>query len=79
MIFMGNEGADRLANLAIGVSECPYIQKSKKANIQKIYINLPYDEKGRKKLGTGGTQKRKNGIFYQIWKKIKKIILNRWG
>ena len=42
----GNEGADRLANLAIGVSECPYAKKSKKIESnKKIYLNLPYDEK----------------------------------
>ena len=70
---MGNEGADRLANLAIGVSECLIYKNQKSKPIQKIYINLPYDEKEEgKKLGTRWDPKKKNGIFYQIWKKIKR-------
>lgn len=79
---MGNEGADRLANLAIGVSECPYIQKSKKANqSKKIYINLPYDEKEEgKKLGTRWDPKKKKWyILPNLEENKKKIILNRWG
>ena len=79
---IGNEEADRLANLAIGVSECPYIQKSKKANqSKKIYINLPYDEKEEgKKLGTRWDPKKKKWyILPNLEENKKKIILNRWG
>jgi ribonuclease HI len=36
---IGNEHADRLANMAIGVSECPYDTKS------RIYLNVPFAEK----------------------------------
>lgn len=35
---MGNEMADKLANLAIGVTKCPY-------NNNKTYINISYDNK----------------------------------
>ena len=33
---IGNDGADRLANKAIGVEQCPY---------NKVYLNVPYSEK----------------------------------
>ena len=33
---IGNDHADRLANMAIGVSECPY---------SRIYLNVPFAEK----------------------------------
>ena len=78
----GNEGADRLANLAIGVSECPYANKSKKLGSQKkIYINLPYAEKDEgKKLGTRWDPKKKKWyILPSLDEYKKKIILNRWA
>ena len=37
---IGNDNADRLANLSIGIESCPY-QRIK----SKIYVNVPYDEK----------------------------------
>lgn len=36
---IGNDGADRLANAAIGLEECPY------AAPQRIYLNVPYAQK----------------------------------
>lgn len=33
---MGNDNADRLANLAIGVTQCPY---------SRVYLNVPFAEK----------------------------------
>ena len=33
---MGNDGADRLANKAIGVEQCPY---------NKVYLTVPYENK----------------------------------
>ena len=78
----GNEGADRLANLAIGVSECPYIKKSKKIESnKKIYLNLPYDEKDEgKRLGTRWDPKKKKWYILSNLEEIrKKIILSRWG
>ena len=41
---LGNEGADKLANLAIGQTECQYANRAK-----KIYIKLPYEEKEKGK------------------------------
>jgi ribonuclease HI len=43
---IGNEGADQLANQAIGMSECPYGGRN------KIYLNVPFVQKEEvKKLG----------------------------
>jgi ribonuclease HI len=43
---IGNENADKLANLAIGLDNCPYNEKL------KIYLNVPYIKKDQlKKLG----------------------------
>ena len=78
----GNEGADKLANIAIGVTECPYQKKSKQNNAQKkIYINMPYDEKEQgKRLGTKWDPKKKKWyILPTLEENKKKIILNRWG
>ena len=56
---IGNENADRLANLAIGVESCPY-QRIK----NKIYLNVPYDEKDEaKQMGQSGIKVRKDGIL----------------
>lgn len=33
---MGNDNADRLANLAIGLTQCPYL---------RVYLNVPFAEK----------------------------------
>ena len=44
---IGNDGADKLANLAIGLDECPY-----NTNKNKIYLNVPFVQKEEvKKLG----------------------------
>ena len=70
---LGNEGADKLANLAIGQTECPYANKSK-----KIYLNLPYNEKEEgKKLGTKWDPKNKKWYIMSDTKN-KESIINRW-
>ena len=44
---VGNAGADRLANLAIGVEECPYARTPR-----RIHLRVPYAQKEEaKKLG----------------------------
>ncbi len=46
---VGNAGADKLANLAIGVSECPY---NKRVGSERVDLAVPYSEKeDAKKLG----------------------------
>ena len=52
---IGNDHADRLANLAIGVESCPY-QRIK----SKIYLKVPFDEKDEaKKLGAKWDKSKK--------------------
>ena len=46
-LSLGNEGADRLANEAIGLTSCPYFKKP------KYYLNVLYADKGKaKSLGS---------------------------
>lgn len=69
----GNEGADRLANLAIGQTSCQYANKPK-----KIYLNVPYSEKDEgKKLGTKWDPKKKKWYIFSN-SNNKETILNRW-
>jgi len=50
---VGNDGADKLANQAIGLFECPYQTK-------KIYLDVPYEKKDPiKKLGARWDTSRK--------------------
>lgn len=58
---VGNDGADRLANMAIGLESCPYASVKSSAvatrvevlpKTDKIYLNVPYARKEEaKKLG----------------------------
>ena len=60
---IGNENADRLANLAIGVTSCPY------ANIKKkIYLNVPFEEKEDAKLLGAKWDKKKEKMVYRTKK-----------
>ena len=72
----GNEGADRLANLSIGVTEPNKANQNK-----KIYIKLPYAEKEEgKKLGAKWDPKKKKWyINPSLDLTSKEIILSRWG
>jgi len=73
---LGNEGADKLANLAIGQTECQYANR-----VKKIYIKLPYEEKENgKKLGTKWDPKKKKWYIMSNMDETKKeTILNLWG
>ena len=52
---IGNDNADRLANLSIGIESCPY-QRIK----NKIYLKVPYDEKDEaKKMGAKWDKSKK--------------------
>lgn len=71
---IGNEGADRLANLAIGQTEC-------NSKPKKIYVKIPYDEKEHgKQLGAKWDPKKKKWyISPTLDIKSKETILNKWG
>ena len=54
---VGNAGADRLANVAIGVTECPYKEKK---DSRRIYLDVPYIRKDEvKKFGARWDPKKK--------------------
>lgn len=73
---MGNEGADKLANLAIGHTECEYASKPK-----RLYLKVSYDEKdAAKNLGAKWDHKKKKWyIASNIDNNTKETILNLWG
>jgi len=71
---IGNEHADRLANLSIGVESCPY-QRIK----NKIYLKVPYDEKDEaKKLGAKWDKSKKRW-YITPKNKYKVQMMGRWG
>ena len=71
---IGNEHADRLANLAIGVESCPY-QRIK----NKIYLNVPYDEKDEAKQMGAKWDKSKKRWYIEPKNKYKVQMMGRWG
>ena len=67
---LGNEMADKLANEAIGVNSCLYDNK--------IYLNVPYDEKDEaKKLGTKWDKNKKKWFIFNV-NKYKTEIIEKW-
>ena len=75
---IGNDNADRLANLAIGVESCPYSEK-KSSSKKKMYLNVPYSEKDEaKKMGAKWDVKNKK--WYTEHKNKHRIqMMGRWG
>ena len=71
---IGNDNADRLANLAIGVTSCPY-QKIK----NKIYLNVPYDEKDEAKKMGAKWDKSKKRWYIEPKNKYKLQMMGRWS
>jgi ribonuclease HI len=71
---IGNEHADRLANLAIGVTSCPY-QKSK----NKIYLNVPYEEKDEAKKKGAKWDKSKKRWYIDPKNRYKLQMMGRWS
>ena len=71
---IGNDHADRLANLAIGVESCPY-QRIK----NKIYLNVPYDEKDEAKKMGAKWDKSKKRWYIEPKNKFKVQMMGRWG
>jgi len=70
---IGNDNADRLANLAIGVESCPY------QRLKNIYLKVPYEEKDEaKKMGAKWDTKKKK--WYITPKNKNKVqMMGRWG
>ena len=71
---IGNENADRLANLSIGVTSCPY-QNIKK----KIFLDVPYEEKDEaKKMGAKWDKSKKRWYIEQN-NRYKLQMMGRWA
>ena len=66
---LGNENADKLANMAIGLENCPYVKSA------KIYISVPYVKKEDiKKLGGSWDVNKKKWFIYENSKNKKQIL-----
>ena len=78
-LSIGNEGADKLANMSIGEEECPYnspinqILKDK-----KVYLNVPFSKKDfAKSNGAKWDQDKKKWYYTEDLNKWDKDILNK--
>ena len=73
---MGNDGADRLASLAIGK-----VSVQGNRSVYKLYLDIPYDDKDRgKRLGTKWDPKKKKWyIMSDMDERRKETILNAWS
>ena len=71
---IGNDHADRLANLAIGIESCPY-QRAK----NKIYLKVPFDEKDEAKKMGAKWDKSKKRWYITPKNKYKVQMMGRWG
>ncbi len=68
---LGNEGADKLANKAIGITSCPYNTK--------IYLNVPFNDKDdAKKLGAKWDYKKKKWFIFDN-NVYKTQMVDNWG
>jgi len=71
---IGNENADRLANLAIGIKSCPY-QTTK----NKIYLKVPYEEKDEAKKMGARWDKSKKRWYIDPKNRYKLQMMGRWS
>ena len=71
---LGNENADRLANLAIGQTHCSYKTKQ-----TKIYLNVPYGEKDEAKGWGARWDAGKKKWFIENNNKFKIQAMARWA
>ena len=73
---LGNEGADKMANIAIGQTECQYADKT-----TKIYLEVPFIEKNKSKsLGAKWDPKKKKWyIMSSMESSRKEMMLNLWS
>ena len=65
---LGNEGADRLANEAIGLKSCPYDKKD------KYYLNIPYERKEEGKMYAAKWDPKKKKWYYEGFKTDSNFI-----
>jgi len=67
---IGNDGADKLANKAIGLDSCPY---------QKIYLNVPFAKKDEVKGMGGKWDPEKKKWFIESTNKNKDQIISQFS
>jgi ribonuclease HI len=89
---IGNDGADKLANIAIGLNSCPYnssknivnenLNKNEnKVDIYRIYLDVKYDEKDQAKaLGARwDVEAKKWYIFSNLDNKFKELLFEKFN
>jgi ribonuclease HI len=75
---IGNDGADKLANLAIGFNHCPYTTATT-AKPSKIWLNVPFAKKDEaKKSGARWDASKKKWYIYDD-NSSKNDLLNRFS
>ncbi len=70
---LGNDGADKLANIAIGMNHCPY------ARPEKVYLNVSYQEKDKIKIMGGKWDAKKKKWFIHSDNVNKDRIIELFG
>lgn len=85
---IGNDGADKLANIAIGITSCPYnsskdiIQNKSetKEDVYRIYLNVKYEEKDQAKaLGARwDIEAKKWYILSNLENKFKELLFAKF-
>ena len=70
---LGNDGADKLANIAIGMNHCPY------AGPEKIHLNVSYQEKDKIKVMGGKWDAKKKKWFIHSDNVNKDRIIELFG
>jgi ribonuclease HI len=71
---IGNDGADKLANKAIGLEACPYAQPP-----AKLYLNVPYAKKDEAKAMGACWDAGKKKWWIMDSNKYKAVLLERFG
>lgn len=74
---IGNENADRLANKAIGLEQCPYQKKEPKND--KVYLNVPYAHKEEVKALGGKWDKHQKKWYIMDNNRNKEKVLMLFG
>jgi ribonuclease HI len=76
---IGNDGADRMANMAIGLNQCPYSgDKPDERKPQKIYLNVEFSQKDdAKKMGAKWDFRKKKWYINED-AKTKDILVLRY-
>ncbi len=76
---VGNDGADKLANAAIGEQSCPYSSERRTVTPSRQYLNVPYSEKeDAKEYGARWDPAKKKWYVGRDSRHLS-AVLTRWG